>query len=253
MPLLKCLRKRGSFNRDSLDALLSITNSFKRDKKRYHELFFLIDTCQASTMYSKIRSPNVLAAASSLKGESSYSHHASYELGVAVIDRFTYYNLETLEHLKTDSQSSLQDLVCLVFVLERKIHYPKKFNTYDPNLMHSTPGIRTDLFPRPMTETLVTDFFGGVAHAEITRERYPLAQKPLLRIPPARPKKPRAAPLTKKQHIFLRKKRAESFRVEFGERPWDVNFSLGGFVFVGVFGYILFTEKALETASSGKA
>ena len=56
----------------------------------------------------------------------------------------------------------------------------KKFNTYDPNLMHSTPGIRTDLFPRPMTETLVTDFFGGVAHAEITRQRYPLAVKPLV-------------------------------------------------------------------------
>ena len=119
--------------------------------------------------------------------------------------------------------------------------------------MHSTPGIRTDLFPRPMTETLVTDFFGGVAHAEITRERYPLAQKPLLHIPPARPKKPRAAPLTKKQHIFLRKKRTEGYRVDFGESPWDVNVNLGGLVFVGVLGWILFTEKALETPSPGKA
>ena len=61
-------------------------------------------------MFSKISSPNVLAAASSLKGESSYSHHASYELGVAVIDRFTYFNLEVLEKVESGSQSSLKDL-----------------------------------------------------------------------------------------------------------------------------------------------
>lgn len=39
----------------------------------YHELFFMIDTCQANTMYSKIYSPNVLATGSSPKGENSYS------------------------------------------------------------------------------------------------------------------------------------------------------------------------------------
>ena len=104
--------------------------------RRYHELFFLIDTCQASTMFSKIASPNVLAAASSLKGESSYSHHASYDLGVAVIDRFTYFNLEVLEHVDSGSQSTLQNL----------------FDTYDPVQMHSTPGIRNDLFGRKTEE-----------------------------------------------------------------------------------------------------
>ena len=88
------------------------------EKKRYHELFFVIDTCQAATMYSKISSPNVLAAASSLKGESSYSHHASYELGVAVIDRFTYFNLEVLEHVHSGSKSTLQDLVNFNFIKE---------------------------------------------------------------------------------------------------------------------------------------
>ena len=29
----------------------------------------MIDTCQAATMYKQIRSPNIVAAASSLKGE----------------------------------------------------------------------------------------------------------------------------------------------------------------------------------------
>lgn len=40
---------------------------------RYNEMLFMIDTCQANTMYSKIMSPNILATGSSELGESSYS------------------------------------------------------------------------------------------------------------------------------------------------------------------------------------
>lgn len=83
------------------------------EKKRYHEILFMIDTCQAASMYSRIYSPNVLSAASSQTGESSYSHHLDYELGVAVIDRFTYYNLETLEKLDRDHQETLKRLVSI--------------------------------------------------------------------------------------------------------------------------------------------
>ncbi|KAG9009291.1 hypothetical protein FRB90_008435 [Tulasnella sp. 427] len=42
-------------------------------KKRYNEIFFMIDTCQANTMYSKLYSPNILATGSSKLAESSYS------------------------------------------------------------------------------------------------------------------------------------------------------------------------------------
>ena len=42
-------------------------------KQRYHELFFMIDTCQAASMYEKFYSPNILAVASSLVGEDSLS------------------------------------------------------------------------------------------------------------------------------------------------------------------------------------
>ena len=40
---------------------------------RYNELLFMIDTCQANTMYSKIYSPNILATGSSELGENSLS------------------------------------------------------------------------------------------------------------------------------------------------------------------------------------
>ncbi|KAJ3327748.1 glycosylphosphatidylinositol anchor biosynthesis [Blyttiomyces sp. JEL0837] len=126
------------------------------EKQRYHEIFFMIDTCQAASLYSRIYSPNVLSAASSLTGQNSYSHHLDMEIGVAVIDRFTYYNLETLEKLQRQDQATLANL----------------FSTYNPNDIASTPGIRTDLFERGVEKALVTDFFGGVQNVELTQTGY---------------------------------------------------------------------------------
>jgi len=40
------------------------------------------------------------------------------------------------------------------------------FDAYDPVPIKSNPGIRSDLFKRSPSNTLVTDFFGGVAQAE---------------------------------------------------------------------------------------
>ncbi|CAG8797347.1 21652_t:CDS:2 [Gigaspora margarita] len=126
---------------------------------RYHEILFMIDTCQANTMYSQIYSPNILSTGSSKLGENSYSHHMDTDIGVAVIDRFTYYNLEFLEKIDMQSKSTLQDL----------------FDSYDPSLIHSTPGVRSDLFRRPLDKVLVTDFFGSVQNVELMGQKYNLS------------------------------------------------------------------------------
>jgi phosphatidylinositol glycan class K len=42
-------------------------------QKRYREILFVIDTCQAASMFSLFKSPNIFAIASSKVGESSYS------------------------------------------------------------------------------------------------------------------------------------------------------------------------------------
>lgn len=42
-----------------------------------------------------------------------------------------------------------------------------QFDKYDPEIIRSHPGVRSDLFHRPLDRTLITDFFGGVAHAEV--------------------------------------------------------------------------------------
>ena len=116
------------------------------EKKRYNEIFFMIDTCQANTMYSKFYSPNILAVGSSRFEESSYSHHSDVEIGVAVIDRFTYYTLEFMETIKKDSTLTLQDL----------------FDSYTFEKVHSHVGVRTDLMERDPKDILITDFFGNV-------------------------------------------------------------------------------------------
>lgn len=77
-------------------------------------------------------------------------------MGVAVIDRWTYYNLEFLEGVQVGDRATLGDL----------------FGSYDEGKIHSRPGVRWDLFPggeERGKERLVMDFFGNVQDVEIER------------------------------------------------------------------------------------
>jgi len=116
----------------------------------------MIDTCQANTMYTKLYSPNIIATGSSKLDQSSYSHHADNDVGVAVIDRYTYYNLEFLETQVQDrgSKKTVGDL----------------FDSYDYEKIHSHAGVRYDLFgggAEAARSRLVTDFFGNVQNVEV--------------------------------------------------------------------------------------
>ena len=126
------------------------------EKRRYHELLFMIDTCQANTLFKHFYSPNILATGSSALDQSSYSHHADNDVGVAVIDRWTYYNLEFLETQVTspNSKLTLGDL----------------FDSYDERKIHSQPGYKWDLFPGGEKEgrsRTVMGFFGNVQNVEL--------------------------------------------------------------------------------------
>ncbi|TWU76418.1 hypothetical protein ED733_006849 [Metarhizium rileyi] len=129
------------------------------EKKRYHEILFMIDTCQANTMYSRLYSPNIIATGSSELDQSSYSHHADNDVGVAVIDRYTYYNLEFLENQVKDlnSPKTVGEL----------------FDSYDYEKIHSHAGVRYDLFPGGADSArsrLITDFFGNIQNVEVDRD-----------------------------------------------------------------------------------
>jgi GPI-anchor transamidase subunit K len=127
-----------------------------REKKRYNEMLFMIDTCQANTLYRQFYAPGMIATGSSEEDESSYSHHADNDVGVAVIDRWTYYVLDFLESQVTgpSSAKTLGDL----------------FDSYDIQKIHSNPGVRWDLFPGGEAagrSRRVIDFFGNVQNVEV--------------------------------------------------------------------------------------
>ncbi|KAL0915531.1 hypothetical protein M5K25_015957 [Dendrobium thyrsiflorum] len=117
-----------------------------KEKHRFKELLIMVDTCQAATLFSQLQSPGVLAIGSSKKGENSYSHHLDSDIGVSVVDRFTFYTLAFFEKLNMYSNASLGSL----------------FHSYNPNLLMSTAFYRMDLYQRPLDEVPVTNFFGSV-------------------------------------------------------------------------------------------
>ncbi|KAL9988391.1 hypothetical protein ACROYT_G002829 [Oculina patagonica] len=121
-------------------------------KRRYNEVFLIVDTCQAYSMTQKLYSPNILGVGSSLVGEDSLSHHEDPAIGVHVIDRYTYYVLQFLEGVTPNSKATVGELF--------------KYTT--PALVISTPGVRSDLFRRDPNKVLITDFFGSVHSIEMS-------------------------------------------------------------------------------------
>lgn len=69
MPLRLCGHRDGARSISIWEA----DRGFQTLSSRYRELFFMIDTCQANTMLTRLYSPNILATGSSGKGENSYS------------------------------------------------------------------------------------------------------------------------------------------------------------------------------------
>ncbi|XP_045461217.1 putative GPI-anchor transamidase [Harmonia axyridis] len=120
-------------------------------KQRYNEIFFMLDTCQAASMYERFYSPNILAVGSSLVGEDSLSHHVDPAIGVYIIDRYTYYALAFLENIDADSKRSMAEFL--------KVCTKKE--------CMSTVGVRRDLFKRNPKDVPITDFFGSVRPVEV--------------------------------------------------------------------------------------
>ncbi|XP_077233884.1 peptidase C13 family isoform X1 [Tasmannia lanceolata] len=127
-----------------------------KEKRRFKELLIMVDTCQAATLFSQLHSPGVLAIGSSMKGENSYSHHLDSDVGVSVVDRFTFYTLAFFERLNMYNNASLSSL----------------FNSYNPSMLMSTAYYRTDLYQRPLDKVPVTNFFGSVMETIHTDTAY---------------------------------------------------------------------------------
>ncbi|XP_070582167.1 GPI-anchor transamidase-like isoform X2 [Ptychodera flava] len=181
---------------------IELADAFEQmwQKRRYHEILYIIDTCQAASMYHKFYSPNIVAVASSQVGEDSLSHHVDPAIGVYIIDRFTYYLLDFLEKVQPTSQNSLGEL----------------FQVCPKSKCISTVGWRTDLFPRDIDKVLITDFFGSVRNVELNVTTISL-------------EKPNRTPkegITRSKKSQSQLKYAEQFPKYYKEDTKQVSFSL---------------------------
>lgn len=115
-------------------------------KKRYNELLFIVDTCQAQSIIRSAYSEGFVGFASSRVGEDSLSHHVDPELGVYMVDRYTYHLLEFMESVSPNSAKKLSEI--------------KKVCPTQQCI--STPVNRFDLLkPERRSSAKVTDFFGS--------------------------------------------------------------------------------------------
>ncbi|GMT19502.1 hypothetical protein PFISCL1PPCAC_10799, partial [Pristionchus fissidentatus] len=117
------------------------------EHNRYHEVFFIADTCRSASLYEWISSPGVLSTSSSLTHEESYSYDIDEKIGVYVIDRYSHFTLRFFDTKMKglNSTASMQD-------------YLEACN-YQQCL--STVGVNTDNYAKDPRRVRATDFFGS--------------------------------------------------------------------------------------------
>lgn len=120
-------------------------------QNRYNEILFVIDTCQAATLYSYIDAPNIIGIGSSVKDESSYSYMNDQSLGISLVDRFTHHTLRFFERgIKTQNTKLLT-----------------LFNSYSFKQLHSHAKWNFINFQRSQDSVKITDFFSAVTNVDL--------------------------------------------------------------------------------------
>eukprot|EP01084_Bolivina_argentea_P212030 360513_1 len=122
-------------------------------QERYNEILFMIDTCQAATLYSHITAPNIIGIGSSKKDESSYSYMNDQSLGISLVDRFTHHTLRFFERGIKRQNVTLLEL----------------FKSYSYKQLHSHAEWDFINFERNPEHVLITDFFSASHDVELVK------------------------------------------------------------------------------------
>jgi phosphatidylinositol glycan class K len=82
----------GFFKFQDVEEILAADLTALVQQRSFHQFLFLADTCQAFTLADdRFKAlPAVSMVGSSLRDESSYAHHSNVDLGLAMIERYTY-------------------------------------------------------------------------------------------------------------------------------------------------------------------
>lgn len=139
-------------------------------KGKYKEILFIIDTCQASTLANKMSAPRVITIGSSGLGENSYAYLTMPELGLSVIDRFTYSVSEffydkagIISGNPTPSHGERRKSIPGSRTRRRSLSYLTLQHLLDwmnPQFLFSTATISLSPSSRNPKDILLSDFFG---------------------------------------------------------------------------------------------
>ena len=136
-------------------------------RKLYNKVLFVTDTCQAFTLVDRVTtttSPNVFTVASSLKDQSAYAHHVDYNLGLAVIERYTHGIVEYYYNYTT-STSTVYDVLVKPFA-SKELGGNGIGEKLIMKALGATIGVKDDLGSNGVTlkNLLMSDFFGPPLH-----------------------------------------------------------------------------------------
>mmetsp|Transcript_5226 Transcript_5226/g.10881 ORF Transcript_5226/g.10881 Transcript_5226/m.10881 type:complete len:414 (+) Transcript_5226:1-1242(+) len=123
------------------------------EEKKFGTALFIADTCQAFTLFDKVTTPNIMALGTSLIDESAYAHHTDNNLGLAIIERWTYHFLD-FYNKRSNPRTTLHDSMVAPFL--------------NKNVLMARVGIKDDTSYRKFEDTKLSEFFG------IRRGRKPL-------------------------------------------------------------------------------
>lgn len=116
-------------------------------ERRYREMVLLVDTCQAFTLCDEMGGvPGLLCGGSSVRDESSYSHHGDNLVANLLVDRFSHFATEYIRREKP--QQSMKGL----------------FEYLDPARLASTLACNSTL-GRGLEHVELGHFFGGAQAA----------------------------------------------------------------------------------------
>ena len=125
-------------------------------KRRFNNLLFIADTCQASTLLSGVDTPGVTALSSSAEGENSFAYYSNDAIGVSVIDRFSFSLISFLRQLNFSR------------VNERGPTVRDMYSYFNKQFLHSTPVLVEDTTKGPGGPALnIRQFFEHTANVEV--------------------------------------------------------------------------------------
>lgn len=139
-------------------------------KKRFKNILFIVDTCQASTLLNKVKTPAVTAISSSAREENSYAYITNDDIGVSVIDRFSFSLFTFLQRLDLSAPGSDQ------WTSGRKnedaVTVHDLFSQFSPRFLKSTPvAFESGDDTSSMQELRLREFFDASGKVEVVRHR----------------------------------------------------------------------------------